>query len=136
MNVDSILISEYATVDNVGRLTVVNVFNKINGPGPWAIPFFSISMVIHGHEKEAQTHHEGEIILLDSERERVKEDPIPFEFTFPKKSKNTPGMPVRFVVNLMIAGLVFERPGPYAFEVHIDGTYHASASLFIARTEA
>lgn len=34
MNIDTILISEYASSDGFGRLTVVNAFNKLFGTGP------------------------------------------------------------------------------------------------------
>ena len=137
MNVDSILISEYASVDSNGRLTVVNVFNKLTGPGPkWGRPFFTISLVIHGHSKEAGTTHEGEIYLLDSERKQGMPEPIPFSFSVPEQKRATPGMPVRHITVMTIMGATLENPGPYAFEVHIDGIYHASASFFVEKVKA
>ena len=131
MNVDSILLSEHASTDATGRLTVVNAFNSISGPGPvWAVPVLAISIVIHGHSAEAGSEHEGEIRLIDAERTAVK-PPMKFEFAF--TASTVSGIPVRFIQTLSILGATFESPGPYAFEVYIDGTYHAAASLFVQK---
>ena len=69
MNVDSILIAEYASIDQGGRLTVVNAFNRLSGPGPrWVMPVLAIPIVVHGHSEEAETEHEGKIKLIDADR--------------------------------------------------------------------
>ncbi len=131
MNVDSILIAEYATVDPGGRLTVVNAFNRLSGPGPqWGMPVLAIPLVIHGHSEEAETEHEGKIKLIDAER-TVKQE-IDFSFRFPEAS--VPGLPVKHIGNIMIFGATFDAPGLYAFEVYIDDIYMAAASMVIQQT--
>lgn len=135
MNVDSILISEYAKTTD-GRLTVVNTFNRISGPGPqWGVPMLAVSLVIHGHKAEAGTHHEGEIKLLNKDREEINPQPMTFEFQFKEESELDPGMPLRSTQTYTVIGISFPEPGPYAFEVYIDETYHASASLFVQKLE-
>ena len=132
MNVDSILIAEYATVDKGGRLTVVNAFNRLTGPGPrWAMPVLAIPLVIHGHSEEAETTHEGVLRLIDEER-TVKQET---EFSFSFSETVVPGLPLKHISNIMIMGATFDKPGLYAFEVYIDGIYMASASLVIQRTD-
>ncbi len=130
MNVDSILISEHASTDATGRLTIVNAFNLISGPGPaWGVPVLAISIVIHGHSAEAGTEHKGEIRLIDSERTVLRS----LEFEFGLGAITVPGMPIRFIQTLGILGANFDSPGLYAFEVYIDGTYHAAASLVVQK---
>ena len=131
MNIDSILIAEYASTDRDGRLTVVNAFNQIAGPGPqWVIPVMAISLVIHGHSEEAETEHKGEIRLINDARELVRA--APFEFAFPQAT--VPGLPVKNITTLMTIGQKFPAPGLYAFEVYIDDTYMAAASLVIVQS--
>ena len=130
MNVDSILIAEHASVDQGGRLTVVNAFNRITGPGPqWGIPVLALSIVIHGHSEEAETRHEGEVRLINDERELIRA--MPFEFEF---AKAVPGIPLRHIAILVTLATTFASPGPYAFEVYIDDTYMAAASWVIVQS--
>ncbi len=131
MNVDSILISEHASTDRDARLTVVNAFNQISGPGPrWTVPILALSIVIHGHSEEAETDHEGEIRLIDDSREILRS--MPFEISFPKSTH--PGLPVKFIATLQAVGFTFEAAGLYAFEVYIDGIYMAAVSLVIVQS--
>lgn len=130
MNIDSILIAEYASTDRDGRLTVVNAFNEIGGPGPeWVIPILALSIVVHGHSEEAETDHEAEIRLIDDSREIVRT--MPFEVSFPKSTY--PGLPVKYIATILAVGFKFEAAGLYAFEVYIDGIYMAAASLVITQ---
>ena len=131
MNIDSILIAEYASTDRDGRLTVVNAFNQITGPGPqWVIPVMGISLVIHGHSEEAETEHKGEVRLINDARELVKS--MRFEFAFSKIT--VPGLPVKHISTLMTIGQNFPAPGLYTFEVYIDDIYMAAASLVIVQS--
>jgi hypothetical protein len=135
MNIDSILISEYAASDGKGRLTVVNTFNRLEGPGPkWGLPAMYMTLVIHGHRAEAGSRHKGEVRVIDAQRKLV-EGPIEFEFPFNADDGSLDdGIPLRAVVTLAMIGVSFGKPGPYAFEVHIDGIWHQSASFVVRKT--
>lgn len=136
MNVDSILISEYATTDPAGRLTVVNCYNRITTETlPAGIGLLCLSLVVHGAPAEAGTRHKGEVKLLNQRREVLGQNPISFEFTFKGRDEMEPGMPLRWIGNFKIMRLVLSEEGPYAFEVYIDGTYHAAASLVLRLKE-
>lgn len=132
MNVDSVLLSDFGQVDRGGKLTVVGVFNTIQGPGPeWVVPFLTISLVIQGHVDEGGEHH-GEIRLVNRRREVVNPKPIDFEFQLnPEEARVAPGMPLRAVKTYTIMGMKLEEPGPYAFEIFLDGTFHAAANLYV-----
>lgn len=130
MNVDSILISDYAATVG-GKLVVVGVFNRIpTNEAPATLAHMSISIVIHGHSAEAGTKHELQIKLLNSRRE-VLTDQIRGEFTFPPADQIIPGLPLRHVWLTSMLMPSFPEIGPYAFEVYIDETYHASSSFYV-----
>lgn len=136
MNVDSILLSEYASVDRGGRLTVVNSFNRLNGPGPqWGIPIIYLSLVVSAHEREAKTRHQCEVTLVDAQRNSVLSQDLEFEMEFTNKTPDAPGMPLRHVTAVSLMGIVFQAPGPYAFEVYIDGVFHGAHTLFIKKVD-
>jgi len=46
-----------------------------------------------------------------------------------------PGMPLRHTMVFNVIQAEFPTDGPYAFELYIDGTYHAAAAFFIALKE-
>jgi len=131
-----LLISEFATTDAQGHLTVVNVFNRLAGPGPrWGLPVIYLSVIIEAHPQEAGTSHDLEIRLIDSERKTVLPDAFRSKVTFVEPAGALPGMPVRHITTAGIFGARFSKPGPYAFEAYIDGIYSGSATLYVSQTE-
>lgn len=128
MNVDSILISDYATVTANGKLTVVGVFNRI-GPVnlPVRIPLMCISLVIHGHHGEAGAIYQGEIRLINQRREVLTTQPIEVNFN----QEPIVGVPLRHLLVHMVLAPVFEEAGAYAIECYIDDTYMAAASFVV-----
>ena len=124
MNIDAILLSEYAKADPGGRLTVVGTFNAVNVPGlPVIIPVFYVSIVLEGHRTEQGVKHKGEIKVLNSKRQNVAEgQDTTFEFAFTDDDP-LPGMYARHVVVSQIL-IQFQEEGPYSFEIHINDVYH------------
>lgn len=131
MNVDSILLADYARVGTDGKLDVVGVFNRIPANTlPATLPFLSLSLVVHGHSEEGGTTHGIELRLLNERREALS-PPMVGEFDFPPASDAYPGLPVRSVKTFLMLQPTFPEHGLYAFEVYIDGTYHAAASFYV-----
>jgi hypothetical protein len=129
MNVDSILISDYASMEPSGKLYVSGVFNRIGAHAfPAMHPIMGVSLVIHGHSAEAGTEHEVEVRLLNVNREPIV-PPLKSRFQFGEDQPG--GIPLRQITLHRLLGVVFAEPGVYAFEVFIDGVYHASASLLL-----
>ena len=130
MNVDSIILSEYATLSDSFALTVLNTFNSIKAPSfPATRSVMSISLIIHGHRDERGSAHDLEIRVVDAGRtlDQVILEQV-FEFA---DQEPEPGMPLRHLVVHTMLQTVFGAPGAYAFEVYIDGTYHAAAALHV-----
>lgn len=101
MNIDTILLSEYASADSTGRLTVVNAFNRLRGPGPeWGLPIMYLTVVAHGPKREAGHRWDGEIRLIDAQRELVGEKPRPFILGFPEDDGGLTLLPPGAVVTV------------------------------------
>lgn len=131
VNVDSILVSEYATKQG-NLLSILNCFNRLSTPlSAIQVPSLAVSLIIHGHSGEAGTSHSGEIRFIDEDREPVR-PPNTFSWTFAPREQMNPGVPLRYMHVWRIHGHTFERDGAYAFEVYIDDTYHAAASLYVS----
>lgn len=126
MNVDAILISDYATTDS-GKLTVVGTFNQFTPQTyPARLPMLCVTVVVHAHHSEAGTDHHARIVLLNERREDVAVQECPFQLS---AGPGVPGIPLRHITIWRILTPEFHGPGAFAFEVYIDGTYHAGAAF-------
>lgn len=132
MNVDSILVSQSAVLSNGAVLNVVGVFNQVFSPTfPVMLPNLALSAVIHGARSEGGSEHEVEIVLLDQRRNPVADTPVKVKFNFPEAHTVPEGIPLRHTLTLNAANIVFSEPGPYAFEIYIDGVYSGGSAFFI-----
>lgn len=130
MNVSSIIISDFAQTEN-GKLYVIGAFDRIPVTEPPAqLGQMSLSLIIHGHSAEAGSTHSLQIQFLNQRREMMG-PPLDGNFAMPPAEMIVPGIPLRAVLTLTILSPVFPELGAYAFEVYIDGTYHAGAALYV-----
>lgn len=129
MNVDAILISEYATLtDNNQALTVLRCFNAVTSRElPARVPSMAISVVIHAHFDERGTKHEFKLKLLNERREQVGIQEGVFQL--PQGGEEPTGIPLRHTIISRFGNVVLSEAGPHAFELYIDGTYHAAAAF-------
>jgi hypothetical protein len=130
VNVASIIISDFAQEDK-GKLHLIGAFDRVLVDSPPAVlGQMSLSLIIHGHAAEAGSTHSLQIQLLNQRREMMG-PPIDATFMMPPSELVVPGIPLRVVLVLTILSPAFPEFGAYAFEVYIDGTYHAGASLYV-----
>lgn len=136
MNVDSILISEYARSFEGGRLVIVGTLRQAFVPGfPATLPPLYVTLVLEEHKSRVGSEHELEIRVLDADRKPIGQEaakPIKFRFS---KTPPPPGVHLRHNVIAQMH-VTFPREGPFAFEVYIDGTYHASAVFYVGLERA
>ncbi|MDP2957604.1 MAG: hypothetical protein Q8N53_14355 [Longimicrobiales bacterium] len=135
MNVDSILISDYATLtDNDQSLTVVRVFNALSAKDfPATKQWMAISLIVHAHRDERGSEHDLEIRVVHATR---KPDTVIHRGKFRlAQGEPPPGVPLRQIVIHQMVQVAFPDPGAYAFEVYIDGTYHASSVIHLGQAE-
>lgn len=130
MNVDSILLSEYARIIDGSRLLVVGTFNEVTVPSvPVTLPPFYVTLVFEGHRSERGRTFTVEVKVLNARRESILNEPALFEASF-LDADPKPGMNLRHSqVHGML--LTFPEAGPYAFEVYVDGTYYTGTNLFV-----
>jgi len=127
MNVVSILLSEYAKGFEGSRLVIVGTFNQVRAPQiPFTMAMF-LTVVIEAHRDERGSKHLGELFLLNARREEVAQ--VSFEIGFSGNDPR-PGMHLRHT-HLQLVNVTFPEAGPYSYELHIDGTYHAATNLYI-----
>ena len=127
MDVASILLSEYARIIDGSRLLVVGTFNEIRTPRvPVTVQLF-LSLVIEAHRDDRGKEHRGELFVLNGKREELTRLEVPFSFG-DKDPK--PGMFLKHT-HLAAIQIAFPEGGPYSFEFHIDGTYHAATNLYV-----
>lgn len=129
MNIDSIMLSEYASFVGTTRLTIIGTLNRTTVSSvPVRLPPIYMTLVIEAHQDQAGSEHEVEIRILNQRRERVgKSMKVSFRF---KDEPTLAGMHPRHSLVIAIA-TEFPEEGPYAYEVFIDGIYHASTNLYI-----
>jgi hypothetical protein len=134
LNIDSILISEYASLSGQNELTVVRVFNQLAARGfPATHEWLAVSLIIHGHRSERNREHTLELRIAGpqpGQSKKVHEGTFRFMDVEPP-----PGMPLRHTYVFRMVRVQFPEPGPYAFEVYIDGTYHAASTINIKPLE-
>lgn len=128
MNVDAFVLADFVEPHQEGKLTIVGAFNRINAPQvPVVVASMGLGIIIHAHASEAGTQHALEIQLLNARREEVAR--LKGEFAFPTETPPA-GVPLRALYSINISGAPLKEFGPYAFELYIDGTYHA-ATVFV-----
>jgi Family of unknown function (DUF6941) len=135
VNIDAILLSEYAALtDGEQSLTIVRVWNAMASMQfPVVMPSMALSMVVHAHPSEAGTDHKLDIVLKNTKREilaKLVED-LTFTLAGGDGKTSLPGIPIRHYLVHRMVNVQFGSPGSFAFEVFIDGTYHASTAFHI-----
>lgn len=132
MNVDSILISEYATADSHSSLTVLRTFHVLQATSfPARIGMMTVSAIVHAHLSDAGTEHTLKLVLINEKREQLR-TLLDTKFRLGTPNENHPaGVPLRHVIIHRAVNAEFPHAGAYAVELFIDGTYHAAASIGI-----
>jgi len=134
LSIDSILISEFAQATPDGRLSVSGTFNGITSSGfPALVQSLYLSLVIHGHPKERGSEHELQLKILNADRENLVEEGkglTRFRFV---DAQPDPGMPLRHV-HVTKLSMGFPAPGPYSFEVYVDGIFCAATNFSVKKS--
>lgn len=132
LNVDAVLLSDWASVDSSGKLTVVGMFNRI---GPAKLPIrlraMCVSVIIRAHHSEAGSSHHLEMRLLNQRRDVVEV----LENNFTWGEPEVPGVPLQHYWLRTILAPEFGEAGAFAFEIFIDGTYHGAVNFTVLEAQ-
>ncbi|RMH16989.1 MAG: hypothetical protein D6701_08135 [Gemmatimonadetes bacterium] len=128
MDIDLALIADAATVDATGKLNILGVFDRITAQ-EFPTQHGRLALVLRFRAAVVEIGlHEIAIELRDPEGQALLRLDGQLELGGGAKASET-GIRVPHVLNL--DGLVFARPGRYAFDVIIDGEHHVSLPLVV-----
>ncbi|MFC1660349.1 DUF6941 family protein [Gemmatimonadota bacterium] len=126
MEIDLALLADAATVDAAGKLNILGIFDRISAQGfPAPHPHLSLVLRFHAGLNEAGSH-KVEIVLRDPDGAEVVR--VSGEMQIGPGPLNAGGQ-VRVPQVLNLGRLVFPQPGPYAFDVSVDGEHQTSIPL-------
>jgi Family of unknown function (DUF6941) len=133
MEVDLALLADAATIDGSGKLNILGIFDRIGtGSFPARHPHMVLILRFSAALNETGRHEIG-IALKDPDgQELVRVDG---EMQLGPGPGSSAGM-IRVPHVLNLDGLIFPKPGPYAFDVRVDGEHHVSLSLTVYGPEA
>ena len=118
MDVPLALIADAANISDDGKLNILGVFNRISVRElPATHPQLTLVLKFVADAVEAGQTKRLQIFLSDPDGQRLLTLEAEIEVPGPKD----PGKPVELVMPQTIVGLTFERSGPHAFDVLING---------------
>lgn len=126
MEVDLAVVADAANVSQEGKLNVLGVFDTI-----WAreFPFRHAAMVFVLRVRAdftEQGDHGLVVRLIDADGGQLFKAEGPL-----KVPQSVPGRPLKPHVILGLAGITFQRPGDYSFEVILDDRHLKSVPLHV-----
>lgn len=131
MDVDLALLADAATVDAAGKLNILGIFDRIGLPSfPGRHRRMALVLRFRAGLDEAG-RHELTIVLKDPSGEEVVRANGALQMRA-SGSAAREGIRVPQVFNL--DGVLFKEPGPYAFDIRVDGEHHASVPLRVVAT--
>lgn len=126
MKIELFVLADYAA-DQGGKLTIVGIFDTLGGPMlPIVHPHCSIAVKMR-FEKIEEGKKRIRLNLSDADGKLVIPSiDMPIEVRLGDDQHTTTS---QIVAN--IAGLKFENPGEYSFDIAIDGRHESSIPLFV-----
>jgi hypothetical protein len=128
MEIDLALLADAATIDGSGKLNILGIFDRLHTanfparhPSMALILRFSAGVNETGRREIAITLKDpagGEVARVDGEMHLG-----------PGPGAMGGGIRVPHILNM--DGLVFPKPGTYAFDVRVDGEHHVSLPLSV-----
>jgi hypothetical protein len=130
MEVTLATFSDYAVVDQTGKLSIMGIFDVIGAPRFPAIhPQIFICIRFQFRSIEFKTQHAVRLVLQDPDGRQV----VP-AFEIPKLEVQSPvgDAPYSYTqVSLGLQGIRLPKPGTYSAEIAVDGIHRASIPLHV-----
>lgn len=133
MDIDLALLADAATIDAAGKLNILGIFDRLGMSSfPGRHGRLSLVLRFRAGLNEAGRHELG-IALRGPDGEEVVRADGALQIR-PSGAAAREGIVVPQVFNL--DGLVFQAPGPYAFDVTVDGEHHATIPLRVVGSQS
>jgi hypothetical protein len=129
VEVDLAVVADAANVSQEGKLNILGVFDTI-----WArdLPFRHAAMVFVLRVRADftdQGSHDLEVRLIDADGGQLFKAEGPLQVP-----GGVPGRPIKPHVIMGLAGVTFQKPGDYSFEIMLDGQHLKSVPLYVMET--
>jgi len=118
MDVTLAVLADYANISREGKLNILGVFTDVNPPFlPWNLPQMYVVVSVEAGASEAGIEMPFRILLWDGDGKEI----LNLEQKVPTPAPSRPG--VRATINniIALAGIPFNKPGEYAFYIHVAG---------------
>jgi hypothetical protein len=126
MRVTLAALADYANVTVDGKLNIMGIFQEINAPTlPFQLAQMFLVVSFSASPSEAPAQKQLNVKLLAEDGAEV----VSTQQSLPVQQPNRPG--ARIITNAVIGfgGLLFARPGDYAFSILVDGDEKESVPL-------
>ncbi|MBE0608580.1 MAG: hypothetical protein IH609_04320 [Dehalococcoidia bacterium] len=118
MEVSLALLADAANTTATQKLNVLGVFGNINPPGlPYRHPSMTLVLKFDADPVEVGTEKSIHIVLVDPDGREINR----LEMTTTIPEPREPGQPIEMALQVGLNGLRFERSGPHAFVVIVNG---------------
>lgn len=133
MRVNLAVLCDAANVSRDGKLNILGEFDSIHAaPFPLTYPTMVLVVRFEAHMTEAGDH-KLKLHLLDADGADVVP---PLEGAFATETADKPGKLARTSpLILQMHGVRFEAPGPYSFELLVDGHHLRTIDLLLVNGE-
>lgn len=129
MEVDLALLADAATIDAAGKLNILGVFDRISTSSFPAQHGHMVLVLRFSAGVGEIGKHEVHISLRDPRGEQVVQLKGDMQLGAGRAGM-AEGLKVPHVLHM--DGMVFPFPGPYAFDVIVDGEHHVTVPLHVA----
>jgi hypothetical protein len=128
VDVNVAVLADYANVSQDGKLNIMGIFQEINPPFlPFPMPQMYLVLSFSAGPAEFDTVRDIRIPLLHTDGQELLS--METQMTVPRP--NRPGSRAYINQAVGLAGVVFERPGAYAFSVLVGNDEKATVPLYV-----
>lgn len=126
MEVALALLADAANATATNKLNVLGVFTNINTPVlPYHHPAMTLVLKFDADPVEENTDKNIQIVLVDPDGRELNR----FDIQSHLPADPTPGAPIEVLIQLTLNGVRFERSGPHAYVVLVNGETKARVPL-------
>lgn len=135
MKITLATLSDYATIDAQGKLSVMGLVDVLGAPQfPVTHPQLFVCFRVQCRPIEVGTKHAFTVVLQDPDGGQVLP---PIRGGFEVKPSSFPGAPHSHMqLALGAVGIVFKRPGTHSFEIALDDNHAVSIPLHVVQVAA
>jgi len=122
------VLADYANLSQDGKLNIMGIFQEVNPPVlPWALPQMYLVLSFSAGPAEFGSTRSLRIVLLHSDGQEILR--LDAQMQVPRSKR--PGSQAYINEAIGLAGVVFDRPGDYAFSILVGDDEKANVPLHV-----